>query len=493
MIHTYKNTDKILDNLLEGCQIINYDWRYIYVNDACEKQANRTKEELLGNTMMECYPGIETTPLFETLKHSMEKRVPSQMQNEFVFPDGHSGWFELRVEPVPEGIFILSINITDSKNTQNELENQVKNLKALREIDMTILNSTDLKLALKTVLREMSTLLKIDACEILLLNHHTLSLEPIVHCGFLTRENKHTQIKLGEGHIGRAALEQTPRYFHDIKEAFSTNENNYLNPSLIAKENFKSYYILPLVGKGKTIGVLAILLKNRGVHGSSWFDFLETIAGQAAIAIENNKLFSELQSANIDLLLAYDTTIEGWSRALDIRDKETEGHTIRVTELTLNLAQKMGIGKDELVHIKRGALLHDIGKMGIPDSILLKPSKLTKDEWIIMKKHPVFAYELLSPIKYLNRAIEIPYCHHEKWNGSGYPRNLKGDQIPISAQIFAIVDVWDALRSDRPYRPQWPTKKVIEYIKSQTGSHFNPEIGELFIKAGEEDFFKTSS
>jgi len=210
-------------------------------------------------------------------------------------------------------------------------------------------------------------------------------------------------------------------------------------------------------------------------------DLLYSLAGQASIAIDNNRLFHRLLRSNQDLMLAYDTTIEGWSHALDLRDKETEGHTQRVTELTMRLAQAAGIAEAELVHVRRGALLHDIGKMGVPDHILLKPGKLTDEEWVAMRKHPVFAYELLSPIAYLKPALDIPYCHHEKWDGSGYPRGLKGEQIPLAARLFAIVDVWDALRSDRPYRQSWSKEKVIEHIKSLSGTHFDPKAVELFL------------
>jgi HD-GYP domain-containing protein (c-di-GMP phosphodiesterase class II) len=152
-----------------------------------------------------------------------------------------------------------------------------------------------------------------------------------------------------------------------------------------------------------------------------------------------------------------------------------------VTDLTVELAQRMGINDEELVHMRRGALLHDIGKMGVPDGILLKPGALTADEWVIMRQHPAFAYELLYPVHYLRPALDIPYCHHEKWDGSGYPRGLKGEQIPRSARIFAVVDVWDALRSDRPYRPAWPVEKVRLHIREQSGQHFDPVVVEAFL------------
>jgi HD-GYP domain-containing protein (c-di-GMP phosphodiesterase class II) len=187
-----------------------------------------------------------------------------------------------------------------------------------------------------------------------------------------------------------------------------------------------------------------------------------------------------------DLSRAYDSTIEGWSRALDLRDKETEGHTQRVTQMTLKLARAMGLSSDELVHIRRGVLLHDIGKMGVPDHILLKPGKLTDEEWQIMQRHPVYAYELLSPIAYLRPALDIPYCHHEKWDGSGYPRGLRGEQIPFAARLFAIVDVVDALRSDRPYRKGWPEKQVLAYIREQSGVHFDPQVVAAFLELDDE-------
>ncbi|MDP3111906.1 MAG: HD-GYP domain-containing protein, partial [Thermodesulfovibrionales bacterium] len=179
---------------------------------------------------------------------------------------------------------------------------------------------------------------------------------------------------------------------------------------------------------------------------------------------------------------AYDTTIEGWSKALDYRDKETEGHSQRVTEITIEIARAEGMSEEELVHIRRGALLHDIGKLGVPDSILLKPGKLTEEEWALMKKHPVIAYELLSPVTFLRPALDIPYYHHEKWDGTGYPQGIKAEQIPLAARIFAIVDVWDALRSDRPYRPAWTVEKTREYIISLKGIQFDPGLVELFFK-----------
>lgn len=189
-----------------------------------------------------------------------------------------------------------------------------------------------------------------------------------------------------------------------------------------------------------------------------------------------------LHKAHADLIASYDATIEGWVHALDLRDKETEGHSLRVTELTVSLARIAGFSAEDLLHIRRGALLHDVGKLGIPDSILLKPGKLTDEEWVIMRKHPQYAFDMLSHIDYLLPALDIPYCHHEKWDGSGYPRGLAGEAIPLPARIFAVVDVWDALRSDRPYRAGWPTEKVLTHIQEQSGSHFDPQVVAVFMR-----------
>ncbi|MCX6057855.1 MAG: response regulator [Chloroflexi bacterium] len=189
---------------------------------------------------------------------------------------------------------------------------------------------------------------------------------------------------------------------------------------------------------------------------------------------------ANIEIAHEQLLAAYDATITGWSKALDLRDKETEGHSQRVANLSGKLAEMIGIGAEEMLFIRRGSLLHDIGKLGVPDSILLKPDKLTEEEWVIMRKHPQYAYDMFYPIEYLRPSLDIPYCHHEKWDGSGYPRGLKADEIPLSARIFAIVDVWDALSSDRPYRPAWEKSKVLEYIREQSGKHFDPQVVELF-------------
>jgi putative two-component system response regulator len=188
-----------------------------------------------------------------------------------------------------------------------------------------------------------------------------------------------------------------------------------------------------------------------------------------------------LKRAHVDLQKAYDATLEGWAGALELRDAETKGHSLRVTQETVRLARAMGVSDGDIDHVRRGALLHDVGKMGIPDSILLKPGPLTEEEWAVMKRHPEYAYRLLSPIEYLRTALDIPYCHHERWDGAGYPRGLKGEEIPLAARVFTVVDVYDALGTDRPYRPAFSQDRIIAYLEENSGIHFDPRVLDVFF------------
>jgi HD-GYP domain-containing protein (c-di-GMP phosphodiesterase class II) len=202
----------------------------------------------------------------------------------------------------------------------------------------------------------------------------------------------------------------------------------------------------------------------------------------ATLAESFNFMVSHLGRSKEDLVNAYDTTLEGWAQALELRDKETEGHTQRAVTLTIEIARRMGFREDQLIHVRRGVLLHDIGKMGIPDSILLKNGPLTPEEWIVMRKHPDYAVKMLSHIDFLKPALNIPYAHHERWDGTGYPRGLKGEDIPLEARIFAVVDVWDAICSARPYRAAIPQDRALEIIKESSGTHLDPQVVNLFFE-----------
>ena len=373
-------------------------------------------------------------------------------------------------------------DITERKLSEERIQRQLEHLVALRGIDRVISANFDLGLSLSEILTHVMVELGIDAADILILNSSLQMLEYAAERGFRTQAVKKRQVRLGEEYAGRAALERRLIQISNLRD----EPNNIFPAALLKDEDFVCYYGVPLIIKGQAKGVLEVFHRAALEPDAEWFDFLNTLAGQAAIAVEIATLFESLQRSNSELFLAYDATIEGWSRALDLRDKETEGHTQRVTEMTENLARAFGLSEAELVQVRWGALLHDIGKMGVLDGILLKPGPLTEEEWVVMKKHPTFAYEMLSPIRYLRLALDIPYCHHEKWDGSGYPRGLKGEQIPLVARIFAIVDVWDALSSDRPYRAAWPAEKVHEHIRTSAGTHFDPQVVDAFMQIPKE-------
>jgi putative nucleotidyltransferase with HDIG domain len=355
---------------------------------------------------------------------------------------------------------------------------QLERLAALRSIDRAISSVFDLQVTLTIVVNEVVKQLQVDAAGILMIQPGSSRLDFVVGQGFHTRNIEATSLRIGEGNAGRAVLERRIVQVPDL----ASKDAKFTRAQLLADEEFVSYYAVPLIAKGEVKGVLEIFHRSRLNPDREWLDFLETLGGQTAIAIENSMLFEDLQRSNFELAMAYDATIEGWSRALDLRDRETEGHTQRVTDMTLKLGRKMGLSEERLILIKRGALLHDIGKMGIPDTILHKPESLSQEEQVIMRQHPQLAYDMLEPIAYLRDALNIPYCHHEKWDGTGYPRGLAGTQIPLEARLFAVVDVWDAITSDRPYRKGWPRQQALNYMREQSGKYFDPKLVELFLE-----------
>lgn len=274
-----------------------------------------------------------------------------------------------------------------------------------------------------------------------------------------------------------AMLAQQPEVLAMLAAQFK-NANGPINVTRLLCETEQTVVGAPLHAANRLVGIL--LLKRAAPLSEAELDLLNDIAELSANALHRTDLFEQLRAANAELRAAYDETIEGWSRALDLRDRETEGHSRRVTELTVRIAARMGFSEEELLHVRRGALLHDIGKMGIPDAILLKPGPLNDEEWAIMRTHPTLAVELLRPIAFLAPALDIPWCHHEKWDGTGYPRGLRGEEIPLAARIFAVVDVYDALTSDRPYRAAWSRERALAYIREQAGSHFDPQVVAVF-------------
>ncbi len=360
-----------------------------------------------------------------------------------------------------------------------EMRLHIQRLEMLHRVDTEVLKNANLNDTLRMALELIRETLQVDSAVIRLYNPDTRLLELAASFGMGVVE---PVIQPGQFLAGKAAQERRAvRFWRGDPNITPEWEE------LVRREGLETAFALPLIAHGELVGTLGVAMRSVFHPNREWEDFLDTVAGQLALAIQSHHLVEQLRRSNQELLLAYDTTIEGWSRAMDLRDRETEGHTQRVTQLTLKLAQRMGITGEALTHLRRGALLHDIGKMGVPDAILHKPGPLTDEEWQVMRQHPVYAIDMLSSIEYLKPALEIPGFHHEKWDGSGYPYGLKGEAIPMGARIFAIVDVYDALTSDRPYRKAWTREKTLEYIREQAGKHFDPRVVEAFLKMMEEE------
>ena len=374
--------------------------------------------------------------------------------------------------------YALSVDrdISERKLAEARIQNQLQRLSALHIIDLAINSKLPLQTLMNIILEEVVEHLQVNAADILLYNPTLKQLKFGLGKGFKNERIDAISVPLGEGIAGSIIEGQA-----DLRIPHLLAEPRFTRKALLRGESFDSYFGAPLLSKGKILGVLEVFFDEKLEVDSEWISYFDTLAGQAAIAIDDKYMDEGLVRANQVLSQAYSETIEGWARALDLRDHETEGHSRRVTDLSLRMGRAMGLTEEELLHIHRGALLHDIGKVGVPDQILLKPGQLTAEEWAIMKRHPQYAYDLLSPISFLHPSLDIPFCHHEKWDGSGYPRGLRGEEIPLAARIFAVVDVWDALLSDRPYRKSWQQADAEKYIREQSGRHFEPRVAEVFL------------
>ena len=463
--------------------LVNRQWKIEFANTFAAQQFDIPPDTLPGKHLADVYPPEVAARQQTNLQHVLDNGQPYYIEEAVVF-SGRTAWLGSWHVPIKDKddqiniVLSVSRDITKRKIAEEKLSQQLDQLQLLRAIDAAIISSVDLVSNLYLIVKKTKEQLQVDAAVILLLDSQKRTLHFAAGEGYYANTLQFTCLKMGEGPAGRAAHERNVIHIPDLRVSD-------INPTLkqvVDEEGFIAYFGIPLIAKGQLLGVLEIFHRSPLTADPEWLSFIETLAGQVSISIDSATLFSDLQKSNAELESAYDATLEGWSHAMDLRDKETEGHTRRVTEMAVKLAQVMGLSDEEILQIKRGALLHDIGKMGIPDAILLKPDKLTDAEWVIMRKHPVYARDMLSRIEYLKPALDIPYCHHERWDGTGYPQGLKGKQIPLAARLFSVVDVWDALSYDRPYRPGWPKERVIEHIRTQAGTHFDPKVVEIFLR-----------
>jgi PAS domain S-box-containing protein len=484
---------RILSSLVDDLPAISYrcrldpHWTFEFVGAACKEIIGYSPEELVENRLVTfielVHPDDREAARADTSAawaagraYDLTYRVIARSGDIHWIRDiGRPVQTSNNAAPLREGYII---DMTGRIAAERQVKNQMNRLEALRTIDSAITASYDLRVTFDIVLQQIALQLGVDAADLLLLSKSDETLKYVAGRGFRTETLKHTNLRVGEGYAGKAALERQLVCVPDLVESLGELRRS---PHL-SSEGFVTYFGVPLIARGQVKGILELFQRSPLNPDGDWLAFMNALAGQAAIAIDNASLLNDLQRSNTELELAYDDTLEGWSRALEMRELGTDGHNRRVTELALRLAQVLLVKDNDLIHIRRGAFLHDIGKLAIPDQILYKNSALSEDEWQVMRLHPVYAYQLLSPIRELRQALDIPYCHHEKWDGSGYPRGIKGTQIPVGARIFAIVDVWDALLSDRPFRPAWEKGKVLDYMRSQAGKHFEPEMLEAFLQ-----------
>lgn len=359
----------------------------------------------------------------------------------------------------------------------DQLKNRESQLGALMGIGSAINSSRGLKRVLEEVMDTLVALMRAER-GFLMLSEPGGQL--IVR---IARGIDHINLDEDAFKVSRTIVDRVAATGETILTTNAQEDPRFENQMSVAAYQLRSILCAPLKIKDELIGVIYVDNRARaGIFQMQDQNLITAFADQAAVAIDNARLFDDLQDKNRELEEAYQATLEGWVSALDMRDKETEGHTQRVTVLTQRLAKALGVNDNVMVHITRGALLHDIGKMAIPDGILLKPGPLTNDERELMKKHPVYAFDMLKRIEFLLPAIDIPHYHHEKWDGTGYPDGLSGDAIPFPARIFPVVDVWDALTSDRPYRKGLPQDEVRARIKADSGSHFDPNVVDVFLE-----------
>jgi PAS domain S-box-containing protein/putative nucleotidyltransferase with HDIG domain len=463
------------------------DGTYTNIWAADEDLLVMPKAEMLGKKVLEVMGDEEGRLVLSAIRRIMAGGSPESIEYQLDVISGRR-WFMARISPildhvgVPRSVSVLVRDITERREIEEQVRVQLQRMRALNEIDRAISSSLDMRLSLDILLNQALLQLGIDAVSILLLNPSSQTLEYAAGKGFNLMTIRKSRVLLGQGLAGKVGLERKMLHVPDLEAAGP----EFLRHELLKEERFVEYFGIPLIAKGMLKGVLEVFQRTPLVADLEWLNYLETLGGQAAIAIDNSQLFEAMQRSNLELVTAYDATIEGWSRAMDLRDKETEGHTLRVTELTVQLAKRMGINQHDITHIRRGALLHDIGKLGVPDHILHKPDKLDRLEWAVMRQHPTYAFNMLLPINYLRPALDIPYCHHEKWDGTGYPRGLKGEEIPLAARLFAVVDVWDALCTDRPYRKGWPDNQVREYLVAESGKHFDSRVLDIFLELLDE-------
>jgi len=449
---------------------INRDDQFLYVNPMWCEITGMTEPELLNTSLWSVInhgDGGEVRQKYTDLLRTESGMI--RFETSFNSRTGEEKWLDITAGFIDyqgeKATIGTAIDITFRKQRENDLEVVAKISEALR----TDLTREQVR---TTILAELMTSLAVDGAIISTMEERE-DLPNLLRANGCWQSVDNRKLKASEGLSGFIVSSRKPYVNFD-----AAHDAYFAFPDLIT--NMVTLAGVPLVTKGETIG--SIIIGSGRLMSDNELRLLKTIGDMAASAIHRSDLYEQTSVQATELKRAYDATLEGWAHALELRDKETQGHSLRIANMTVDLAVRMGIDEQDLDNIRRGALLHDIGKMGVPDTILLKPGKLTEDEWSIMQKHPTYAYEMLSELPYFKDVLDIPYCHHEWWDGTGYPRGLKGEKIPLSARIFAIVDAWDALVSDRPYRKAWTKENALKHLVDQAGTHFDEDVVKCFVQ-----------
>ena len=465
--------------------------KLLEVNETFEKISGYSREEAIGKSTYDLGIWVDQTDRDRILSKVLETGETRDLEIQFRIKDGALVTCLVSADIIELGgekcILATIEDISERKRAEARILRLNRLYATISEINQTIVHARNKNDLFKEICRVATDHGQFSMAWIGLINGTGEEVEPVVFAGEELGYLENMKIRYkdpsrGGGTTAMAVREGHCVICHDI----ATEPHMFIRRELALERGYHSSAAVPLREHGQVIGALTVYAAEPHGFDSENEELLEQIGLDVSFALDSLEAEAKRNRAEADLAEAYDTTLEGWAKALELRDKETEGHSRRVTETTLRVARAMGFSEEELIHIRRGSILHDIGKMGIPDDILRKNGPLTEEEKAIVVRHPNTAYELLKPIAFLTPALDIPYCHHEKWDGSGYPRKLKGEEIPLAARIFAVVDVWDALSSDRPYRTAWSREKVAEYLIGESGKHFDPRVVDVFLKMVEK-------
>ena len=466
--------------------------------------------KVVGETPLDFIEEKYHQDYLSTFEHVMDTGEIVTFEFQLVSADGQRVWCEANIGPVKrngivDGVSLVSRDVTKRMAYIEEIEDQRNELNLLFELGKKINATLNIHEVYDHLLDQVSRVMDCKQFSVSSFSHN----DKLIRCEYFVYDNQQIDVSSfppiplnpeGKGTQSRVIVSGKAMLLNDYQAYIRTSKKKFLvtdDGDVINEEEKpeddddvqRSAIIAPMIFKGDTVGVIQVMSNNINAYNALHLRMIETACTQLAVASNNAMLYRQAQDEINERIIAqrklqesYDSTLMGWVSALERREKETAGHSKRVTELTLRFAEKLNIPEGQRIHMWRGALLHDVGKLVIPDSILLKQGSLNEEEWEIMKMHGEYAYEWLSSIDYLKPVLDIPRYHHERWDGTGYPKGMKGEEIPLAARMFTLIDQYDALTSDRPYRKAWRKKRVLRYFQEESGKIFDPILVDVFIE-----------